>query len=139
MPITTTPLSPHIGLEVHGLDLERDFDEETLQALRDAWARGGVLLFRGCRSAEAHLRLSRGFGELESSATPHLCTNWLTTSWTTATPTSTSGTRTTCSSGTLARDPQRRGVPLDVPRRAQRTTLVGDYGHGRLLDPTSAG
>lgn len=70
--ITTTPLSPHIGLEVHGLDLERDFAEGTRQALQDAWTRGGVLLFRGCHSAEAHLRLSRGFGELESSATPDL-------------------------------------------------------------------
>lgn len=26
------------------------------------------------------------------------------------------------------------GVPFDVPRRAQRTTLVGDYGYGRYLD-----
>ncbi|MEV0778457.1 TauD/TfdA family dioxygenase [Streptomyces sp. NPDC050428] len=72
MPITTTPLSPYIGLEVHGLDLERDFDEATRQALLDAWIRGGILLFRGCRSAEAHLRLSRCFGKLESSATPDL-------------------------------------------------------------------
>ena len=72
MPITTTQLSPQLGLEVHGLDLEREFDEETRRALQDAWSRGGVLLFRGCRSADAHLRLSRGFGELESSATPDL-------------------------------------------------------------------
>ena len=72
MPITTTQLSPQIGLEVHGLDLEREFDEETRRALQDAWSRGGVLLFRGCRSEDAHLRLSRGFGELESSATPDL-------------------------------------------------------------------
>ncbi|MFC8824026.1 TauD/TfdA dioxygenase family protein [Streptomyces sp. NPDC057137] len=72
MPVITTPLSPHIGLEVHGLNLERDIDEATRQALLDAWTRGGILLFRGCRSAEAHLRLSRCFGKLESSATPDL-------------------------------------------------------------------
>lgn len=72
MPITTTPLSPYVGLEVHGLDLEQDFDEATQQTLLDAWIRGGILLFRGCRSAEAHLRLSRCFGKLESSATPYL-------------------------------------------------------------------
>ncbi|WP_432906200.1 TauD/TfdA dioxygenase family protein [Micromonospora matsumotoense] len=72
MPITTTPMSPYIGLEVHGLDLEEDFDESTRQTLLDAWIRGGILLLRGCRSAEAHLRLSRCFGKLESSATPAL-------------------------------------------------------------------
>ncbi|MDX8141363.1 TauD/TfdA family dioxygenase [Lentzea sp. BCCO 10_0061] len=72
MSITTAPLSPHIGLEVGNLDHERDFDESTRQALLEAWIRGGILLFRGCRSAEAHLRLSRCFGQLESSATPDL-------------------------------------------------------------------
>ncbi|MEV4847673.1 TauD/TfdA family dioxygenase [Micromonospora matsumotoense] len=72
MPITTTPMSPYIGLQVHDLDLEQDFDESTRQTLLDAWIRGGILLFRGCRSAEAHLRLSRCFGKLESSATPAL-------------------------------------------------------------------
>jgi len=28
-----------------------------------------------------------------------------------------------------------RGVPLDVPRSARRTTIVGDYAVGRYLDP----
>ena len=72
MPITTTPLSPHIGLEVQGLDLERDFDEATRQEVLAAWIRGGILLFRGCSSTEAHLRLSQCFGKLEPSATKDL-------------------------------------------------------------------
>ncbi len=72
MPIETTPLSPHIGLEVGGLDLEQDFDEATQRAIRAAWIQGGILLFRNGRTPEAHLRLSRCFGKLEPSATKDL-------------------------------------------------------------------
>jgi taurine dioxygenase len=72
MQLETTPLSPHIGLEVKGLDLEQELDADTQAAIRAAWIRGGILLFRGCRSAEAHLRLSRCFGKLEPSATRDL-------------------------------------------------------------------
>jgi taurine dioxygenase len=72
MQLETMQLSPHIGLEVKGLDLEQELDTETQAAIRAAWIRGGILLFRGCRSAEAHLRLSRCFGKLEPSATRDL-------------------------------------------------------------------
>jgi taurine dioxygenase len=72
MHIETRALSPHIGLEVSGVDLERDLDTATQEAIRAAWIRGGILLFRDCRSDEAHLRLSRCFGKLEPSATRDL-------------------------------------------------------------------
>ena len=29
-----------------------------------------------------------------------------------------------------------KGVPLDCRRLAVRTTILGDYGHGRYLDPS---
>jgi taurine dioxygenase len=71
--ISTKPLSPHLGLEVTGVDLEQPLSAGDQQAIREAWIQAGVLLFRGaCRSPEAQLRLSRLFGELEASATDSL-------------------------------------------------------------------
>ncbi|HEV8691337.1 MAG TPA: TauD/TfdA family dioxygenase [Ideonella sp.] len=64
------PLSP-FGAEVIGLDLddERALDAATAQALREAWVEHGILLFRNAlHSEEAHLRLSRVFGDPQPSA-----------------------------------------------------------------------
>lgn len=71
--LATRPLSPHIGLEVLGVDLERDLDEDTIAQIRAAWIHSGLLLFRGSgASTEAHMRLSRCFGELQPSANQEL-------------------------------------------------------------------
>lgn len=62
-------LSP-FGAEIIGLDLEQPIDEQTVAELRAQWVQSGILLFRGAAtSTEAHLRLSRCFGELRPSAT----------------------------------------------------------------------
>lgn len=74
MTISTRPLSPHIGLEVSGVDLSREISEAEAKEIRNAWIEGGVLLFRNCDSSEALLRLSEVFGRLEPSATPMLNT-----------------------------------------------------------------
>ncbi|MGE0383126.1 MAG: TauD/TfdA dioxygenase family protein [Gammaproteobacteria bacterium] len=61
------------GAEILGLDLERPFDEPTADRIRRAWIESGIVLVRGgVRSEQAHLRLSRCFGELEPSATKDL-------------------------------------------------------------------
>jgi taurine dioxygenase len=65
---TTHKLSPHIGLEITGLDAEADIDDATRQRLTQAWIEGGILLFRGVHSNDAHQRISQCFGTLEVSA-----------------------------------------------------------------------
>ncbi|CAN7192404.1 TauD/TfdA family dioxygenase [Phenylobacterium sp. LjRoot225] len=70
MRLELKPLSPHLGLEVVGVDLSRPIDEPTRDAILDAWIRAGVLLFRGAgTSDEVHMRLSAVFGEMEPAAT----------------------------------------------------------------------
>ena len=36
-----------IGAEIDGLDLTREYPDETYQAVRQAWAEHGVIFFRG--------------------------------------------------------------------------------------------
>lgn len=60
------PLPGGIGAEIVGLDLSREIEDATAEALRAAWLDAAILLFRGIgTSCERHLRLSRVFGELE--------------------------------------------------------------------------
>jgi len=67
--LQTRPLSPHVGIEVIGLDLEKELASDVLATLRELWVEYGVLLFRGAgTSIEAQMRLSRVFGELQPSA-----------------------------------------------------------------------
>lgn len=64
------PLSP-FGAEVIGIDLDDEsaLDGATCDALRHAWVENGILLFRNAlHSEEAHLRLSRVFGDPQPSA-----------------------------------------------------------------------
>lgn len=73
MAILTRPLSPAIGAEILGVDLDHDIDDVTRQEILDAWIEHGVLLFRGFKGTdETHMRLSSIFGEMESSATASL-------------------------------------------------------------------
>lgn len=65
-PLTTRTLPAGIGLEVEGLDLSRPLDQTTRDALWDLFIDAGVLVFPGAgTSPEAHIELSRAFGEVE--------------------------------------------------------------------------
>lgn len=64
--LTTRMLPAGIGLEVDGLDPSCPLDEETRAELRRLFIDAGVLVFRGVGTTpEAHIEVSRAFGELE--------------------------------------------------------------------------
>jgi taurine dioxygenase len=66
MTLNIKPLADHVGLEVSGIDLDRPLDAGTQKALQEAFLAAGILLFRRAASGpEAHLALSRCFGELQ--------------------------------------------------------------------------
>ncbi|MFN3523732.1 MAG: TauD/TfdA dioxygenase family protein [Phenylobacterium sp.] len=60
-----TPISPHIGAEVRGVDLSKPISEELMADIRAAWADWLVLAFRDQRlDREAHKAFGRRFGRL---------------------------------------------------------------------------
>ena len=68
-PITTNlqlkSLTPHIGAEVHGIDLSQPIDDATLAQLRAASAEWKVLVFRDQKlTREQHKTFGEKFGEL---------------------------------------------------------------------------
>ena len=66
MTLEFTPLSADVGLAVRGIDLEAPIAPEIGERLRTAFVQAGILVFReGGTSPEAHLSLSRCFGELQ--------------------------------------------------------------------------
>ena len=66
MTVDIKPLSPQVGLEISGIDLDAPLDEGTQNTLRNAFIHSGILLFRrAAATPEAHLSLSRCFGELQ--------------------------------------------------------------------------
>ena len=72
MTFVSRPLAP-FGAEIIGLDLEQPLSDETAAKIRELWVEAGILLFRGAgTSADAHLRLSRVFGDPQPSATAKL-------------------------------------------------------------------
>ena len=63
--IQVTPLSPACGAEIRGVDLSRPLSPETVKAIRDAWNKHIVLVFRGQQvSEEDQLRFASYFGNL---------------------------------------------------------------------------
>jgi taurine dioxygenase len=64
MSITTTPLSPALGAQVHGLDVAA-LDDQDRARLREAFLEYGVLLVKGLAdmTPEQHVELSSVFGE----------------------------------------------------------------------------
>lgn len=62
-----TPLTPHIGREVHGVDLNAPMPEETFEAIRAALSENSILLLRGQQNLDpaCHVSFSRRFGELQ--------------------------------------------------------------------------
>ncbi len=71
MQVERVRLSPYLGMELRGIDLMKPISAETEKAILDAWIEAGVLLFPGAAEIddEAHMRLSRVFGEMEPAAT----------------------------------------------------------------------
>lgn len=64
--LRTRPLSEAVGVAVTGIDATRSIPDAVQRELYDLFVRHGVLLFRGTGvSPEAHVRVSRCFGELE--------------------------------------------------------------------------
>ncbi len=68
MPLHITPLHPHLGAEVAGIDLSAPLSPERLAAIEAAINRHAVLIFPNQPlSDDQQLALSRCFGPLESS------------------------------------------------------------------------
>ena len=60
-----TPLSLACGAEIGGVDLTRPLSAETVRAIRDAWNKHIVLVFRGQKiSQDDQLRFASYFGHL---------------------------------------------------------------------------
>jgi taurine dioxygenase len=60
-----TPISPHIGAEIRGVDLSKPLSPELLADIRAAWADWLVLVFRDQHlDREAHKAFGRHFGQL---------------------------------------------------------------------------
>lgn len=65
--ITITPLSPACGAEISGVDLTKPLSEPVFQAIKAAWAKHLVLVFRGQTvSQDDQLRFASYFGDLGS-------------------------------------------------------------------------
>jgi taurine dioxygenase len=65
MDITITPMSPACGAEISGVDLTRELSPATVRAIKDAWGKHLVLVFRGQSiTQEQQLRFASYFGEL---------------------------------------------------------------------------
>jgi taurine dioxygenase len=63
--ITVTPLSPACGAKISGVDLTRQLSSATVDAIKEAWGKHLVLVFRGqAISQEQQLRFASYFGEL---------------------------------------------------------------------------
>jgi taurine dioxygenase len=67
MDITVTPLSSACGAQIGGVDLTRELAPETVAAIKDAWGKHLVLVFRGQKvSQDDQLRFASYFGNLGS-------------------------------------------------------------------------
>lgn len=65
MTLALRPLAATVGAEVRELDLRRALESDVVEALKDALAEHGVLVFRDQElSAEEQVRFSQRFGEL---------------------------------------------------------------------------
>ena len=75
-PPTTTrfdvvPLTQHIGAEIRGIDLREGLDGDTVKAIRLAWLKHLVLVFRGQRFGQEDLiRATAYFGEIGPMSRP---------------------------------------------------------------------
>src|SRR5438552_8446834 len=64
---TITPMSPACGAEISGVDLTRPLSETQVRAIKEAWGKHLVLVFRGQEvSQDDQLRFAAYFGDLGS-------------------------------------------------------------------------
>lgn len=69
--ITVTKLHPVIGAEVSGVDLSRELDPATVDAIKQAWYQHSVLLFRDQEiTGEEQLRFAAHFGSIAERHQP---------------------------------------------------------------------
>lgn len=65
--IQVKPLSPACGAEIGGVDLSKPLSEHEVRAIKDAWGKHLVLVFRGQKvSQDDQLRFAAYFGDLGS-------------------------------------------------------------------------
>ena len=65
--VRVVPLSPACGAEISGIDLHKPLSEHEVRAIKDAWNKHLVLLFRGQSvSQDDQLRFAAYFGDLGS-------------------------------------------------------------------------
>jgi len=68
MGITISPVTPDFAAEIGDVDLSRPLDEATLEEIRQAFWKYGVLVFGGQKlTQEQHLAFARHFGPHETS------------------------------------------------------------------------
>ncbi len=71
MTVTVTPLTPHIGAEISGLDLSADLSPENRALLRQAWLDHIVILVRDQKlDDQALIRFAGCFGDVATLARP---------------------------------------------------------------------
>ena len=65
MPLQATPLSPHIGAEISGIDLAEDLSDEVIAEIRSALLDHKVIFFRDQKlDFDRHKAFGRRFGKL---------------------------------------------------------------------------
>src|SRR5262249_39673946 len=65
--IEVAPLSPACGAEIRGVDVTKPLSRQTVEAIREAWGKHLVLVFRGQTiSQDQQLRFASYFGDLGS-------------------------------------------------------------------------
>lgn len=70
MALTITPLLPHLGARIEGVNLAEPVDDLTFRAVFDAFQNHSVLVFSGQRlTDEQQMRFSERFGPLETTLT----------------------------------------------------------------------
>ena len=71
MPLDVVPLSKALGAEVRGVDLRQPLERSAVDAIRDAWQKHIVLLFRDQDlSPEAQIAFTERFGVIGSRSRP---------------------------------------------------------------------
>ena len=64
--IETTPLTPAVGAEIHGVDLARGLSEDAMREIRQALLDFGVILFRDqSLTPEQHIAFAERWGEID--------------------------------------------------------------------------
>lgn len=64
--VHTEPITAHLGVVLHGIDLAQGITAEAASAVHDAVVRHGVVVLRDQRiDDDAHLELARSWGELQ--------------------------------------------------------------------------